>query len=226
VRVLVVFDEFQDVLAAKDRADALIRSEIQHHGDAASYVFAGSQLGMMRALFADRRRAMYGQSWPIELPPLDPIDVSDYVADRFERTNRDAGDALGPLLDAAQRHPQRTMLFAHALWEQVDPGEMATDEDWAEAFDRALTVARDELRAIWMGISTGQRRVLTTIAENTEGLYSGGRRHGGSRGGAVKSAVAALADLGEIAADPNAATGYRVVDPLLRYWIVAGRPGA
>jgi len=41
-RTLVVFDEFQDVLAARDRADAIIRSEIQHHGDAASYVFAAS----------------------------------------------------------------------------------------------------------------------------------------------------------------------------------------
>src|SRR4051794_8233341 len=33
LRTLVVFDEFQDVLAARDRADATIRSEIQHHGD-------------------------------------------------------------------------------------------------------------------------------------------------------------------------------------------------
>lgn len=225
-RALIVFDEFQDVLQAKERADAIIRSEIQHHGDAASYVFAGSQLGMMRALFADRRRAMYGQSWPVELPPLDPVDVSDYVAARFAATNRDPGDALGPLLDAAQGHPQRTMLLAHALWEQLDAGAIATDEDWARAFDRALAVARDELRAIWTGISTGQRRALATIAENAEGLYAGGRRHGGSRGGAVKAAVGALMDLGEIAADPATATGYRVVDPLLRYWIVAGRPGA
>jgi hypothetical protein len=61
-RTLVVFDEFQDVLAAKDRVDAVIRSEIQHHGDAASYIFAGSHVGMMRELFADRRRAFYGQA--------------------------------------------------------------------------------------------------------------------------------------------------------------------
>lgn len=226
VRALVVFDEFQDVLVAKDRADALIRSEIQHHGDSASYVFAGSQLGMMRALFADRRRAMYGQSWPIELAPLDPVDVSDFVADRFARTNRDPGDALGPLLDAARGHPQRTMLLAHALWDEVEPGATATEEDWAAAFDRAMTVARDELRAIWTALGTGQRRVLTTIAENSEGLYAGGRRHGGSRGGAVKSAVAALTDQGEIAPDAGAATGHRVVDPMLRYWIAAGLPGS
>src|SRR5919198_2368148 len=90
-RTLVVFDEFQDVLAAKDRADAVIRSEIQHHGDAASYVFAGSQLGMMRRLFADRRRALYGQAAPTELPPLDAADVAEYLDDRFRRTNRGVG---------------------------------------------------------------------------------------------------------------------------------------
>ena len=69
-RTLVIFDEFQDILAVKERADAVIRSEIQHHGDAASYVFAGSHVGMMRELFTDRRRAFYGQAGPVDLPPL------------------------------------------------------------------------------------------------------------------------------------------------------------
>ncbi len=59
-RMLVIFDEFQDVLTAIDRVDAVIRSEIQHHGDAASYIFAGSHVGMMRELFADRRRGTGG----------------------------------------------------------------------------------------------------------------------------------------------------------------------
>lgn len=130
------------------------------------------------------------------------------------------------LEDDERPRPGALVELAGESEEQVGPGGTATDEDWVAAFDRALAVARDELRAIWTGISTGQRRVLTTIAENAEGLYAGGRRHGGSRGGAVKSAVAALCDLGEVAPDPSTATGHRVVDPLLRYWIAVGRPGA
>src|SRR3954454_10528101 len=85
-RTLVVFDEFQDVLAAKDRADAVIRSEIQHHGDAASYVFAGSHVGMMRQLFSDRRRPFYGQAWGIELPPLDHEFLAVEIDVRFRAT--------------------------------------------------------------------------------------------------------------------------------------------
>ena len=225
-RTLVVFDEFQDVLAAKDRADATIRSEIQHHGDAASYVFAGSRLGMMRRLFADKRRALYGQARAVELAPLAPDDVAEDVAGRFERTNRDVGTALDLLLETGGGHPQRTMLLANALWDELRPGETAAEEHWFAAYDRAMVEVHDELRAIWTGLSTGQRRVLSAVAENREGLYAGGRRHGGSRGGAVKSAIRALADLGEVTEDPRTSTRYRVVDPLLRQWIAAGTPGA
>jgi hypothetical protein len=118
------------------------------------------------------------------------------------------------------------MLLANALWDEVKPGEAAAEEHWFAAYDRALAEVRDELRAIWIGLSTGQRRVLATVAENREGLYAGGRRHGGSRGGAVKSAIRALADAGEVIEDRQATSGYRVTDPLLRQWIVAGTPGA
>jgi len=222
-RTLVVFDEFQDVLTASDRADAVIRSEIQHHGDAASYVFAGSQLGMMRSLFADKRRALYGQARAIDLSPLEPVDVASYLDARFRATNREIGEALDPLLDLAQGHPQRTMLLAHLLWERTAPGSAAGEEQWLAAAEQAMREVEDELRAIWLGLSPGQRRVLTAVAENREGIYAAGRRHGGSRGGSAKAAVDALLDSGEIHAAPGAKTGYRVVDPLLGEWVAGGR---
>jgi hypothetical protein len=222
-RTLVVFDEFQDVLTASDRADAVIRSEIQHHGDAASYVFAGSQLGMMRSLFADKRRALYGQARALDLSPLDPADVASYLDRRFRATNREIGDALEPLLDLTRGHPQRTMLLAHLLWERTPPGGRAGDEEWLAASDRAMVEVQDELRAIWTGLSAGQRRVLTAVAENREGIYAAGRRHGGSRGGSAKAAVDVLVDSGEIYRDEATATGFRVVDPLLGAWVAAGR---
>ena len=54
---------------------------------------------MMRELFADRRRAFYGQAGPVDLPPLSPLDVADYVSGRFERSGRKIGAALDPLLE-------------------------------------------------------------------------------------------------------------------------------
>jgi hypothetical protein len=225
-RVLVVFDEFQDVLGAQDRADAVIRSEIQHHGDAASYVFAGSHVGMMRELFADKRRAFFGQAAPVPLPPLAPDDVADYVHRRFASSGREVGIALELLLAAAQGHPQRTMLLAHHLWDATPPGSTANEATWTEAYERAMNDVQDELRAVWSGLSVGQRRVLVSIAENSDALYAAARSHGGSRGGAVSTAVRVLVDAGEVVDDPDTRTGYRVVDPLLAVWLIDGRGSA
>jgi len=228
VRTLVVFDEFQDVLAARDRLDGTIRSEIQHHADAASYVFAGSHLGMMRELFTDRRRAFYGQAGPVELPPLEAGDVAGHLAGRFAATRRDVGEALGPLLDTAAGHPQRTMLLAHLIWERTPPGGAATHETWLEAYDHAMAVdVRDELRAIWTALSISQRRALTAIAADDGPLFgrAASRRHGGSRGGALQAAVRGLVDRGEVVEDPGRTTGHRVVDPLLAAWVRGGRDG-
>lgn len=224
-RTLVVFDEFQDVLMAQDRVDAVIRSEIQHHGDAASYVFAGSHVGMMRELFADRRRAFYGQAAPVELTPLPSEEVADSIAARFAAGDRDPGVVLDPLLALSQGHPQRTMLLAHALWERTPRGAVATEETWQATYAQAISQVRDELRAVWSALPTGQRRALTAVAENGAALYAAGRAHGGSRGGTVRSSVEALLDRGEIEHDPAAATGHRVIDPLLSAWIREGRPG-
>jgi len=226
LRTLVVFDEFQDVLAAQDRADAIIRSEIQHHGDAASYVFAGSHLGMMRELFSDRRRAFYGQAGAVELPPLPADAVAEYIAERFERTGRAVGTVLEPLLELAQGHPQRTMLLAHAVWERTPTQEAATEETWAAAADAVMRDARDEFRSIWISLKPSHRRVLTAIAENTGRLYASERRHGGSRGGAISTAARVLEDRGEIMRDAVRPTGYRVTDPLLAAWVNQGRPDA
>jgi hypothetical protein len=224
-RTLVIFDEFQDILAVKERADAVIRSEIQHHGDAASYVFAGSHVGMMRELFTDRRRAFYGQAGPVDLPPLRADDGADYLSARFEATGRGIGEAVGPLLDTAAGHPQRTMLLAHVLWNLTAEGETATDQTWLAAYDRVMREVRDELRATWTGLPPAQRRVLTTVAEGREGIYAAVRRHGGSRGGAAVKATEALVDRGEITQDPSTASGMRVIDPLLAAWVNEGRPG-
>jgi hypothetical protein len=220
-RVLVVFDEFQGVLTAQSDVDAVIRAEIQHHGEAASYVFAGSHVGMMRELFGDRRRAFYAQARELALPPLADEDVAEFVTRRFRDTGRDVGRGLAPLLQLAAGHPQRSMLLAHSLWEQTPAGETADEASFVAALAATMRELLSEFQGVWSGLPTGQRRVLGQIADNTAGLYAVGGA--GGRGGSVGSALAALTARGEVVPDPTARTGARVVDPLLALWVREGR---
>ena len=224
-QVVVVFDEFQDVLRAGDQTDAIIRSEIEQHAGAASYVFAGSHPGMMDALFGTRRRAFYGQAAPVTLTELAPEDVAEYVGTRFDATRRDAGEALGPLLDLAGGHPQRTMLLAHHLWRHTPPGAAADSDTWQETLAGVGHDVVGELTAVWSGLTPTQQRILTAVAENSAPLY--GRevraRHNLPKTGANRKAVDTLVAAGEIAVAGGTATGYRVIDPLLAVWARAGR---
>ena len=161
-RALIVLDEFQDITKVKEM-DAVLRSHIQLQGEVASFVFAGSEPGLMRELFEDRERPLYGQAVPMRLGRLADPDIAAYVAERFRETGRSAGEALNPLLAAARGHPQRAMLLAHRLWEEVAPGATATLADWTRAHAAAHVELQPEFDANWRRLSTSAQKTLRAV---------------------------------------------------------------
>ena len=168
---LIAFDEIQDVLAVTG-ADGKIRSVIQHQADAATYAFAGSAPGVMQQLFADPKRPLLDQAVPRNLDPLPLDEVGDYVAGRFGKTGRDPGPALTPLLEFTRGHPQRSMMFAHYLWERTPRGVTADEGTWLSALDDAASDSAPLMRAIWRALTNNERRVARALAVTTTPLYS------------------------------------------------------
>jgi uncharacterized protein len=226
-RTVVVFDEFQDLLAASDNADGLLRSRIQRHRNEASYVFAGSHPGLMSELFDSRERPLYGQARPIQLGPLPGVALADYIGTRFEHTDRDVGVALDPLLDLVRGHPQRAMLVAHHLWELTPQGGTATEEIWGDARAAVFRELQETFERTWERLSVSQRRTLTAIA--WIGPWGGGDTlfsHDTLERFKLKRATArdtrdALLRAGELERDESG--GVRLVDPLMEAWIASGR---
>jgi hypothetical protein len=216
-RTLVAFDEFQALLAVGPGIDGLFRSHIQRHGDAASYIFAGSHPGLMAQLFGDHERPFFGQARAFKLDPLADGEIAEYVGERFEVTGRDIGEALDPLLDLAAGHPQRAMLLAHNLWEQTPAGEAAAPEHW-EAALRSIFAEQDEaLRAAWDALETKEQAVFAALAGGTAGLFAEQTliRFNLSKSSA-RYARDALARAGHIQQLNGA---WRPVDPLLARWV-------
>jgi hypothetical protein len=161
-RAFIVFDEFQDIDKIPD-LDGLVRSHIQHHGEVASYVFAGSEPGLMKHLFETRDRPLYGSAVPMRLGRLAPGDVAAYIGGRFGQSGRSAGEALHPLVELAQGHPQRSMLLAHRLWEEVPEGATASLDDWSAARAAALLELTPEFDAEWRGLDTSQQKTMRAV---------------------------------------------------------------
>ena len=216
--ILVAFDEFQVVLQAD--LDALIRSVIQHHGGGVIYVFSGSHPGMMRSLFADRRRPFYGQAAPLELGRLPREVLATYIEGRFARTEKDVGDTLGWLLDLVDGHPQRAMLFAHLLWRHTAEGATADDYSRMEAYNEAWDYLQSDFEATWDSFSRIEAGVVEAIASHVYSLTGkvGREIHGLPAGSAAPDAAKRLVDEGVLfRAGENDVLG--VVDPIFAMWV-------
>jgi hypothetical protein len=220
-RALIVFDEFQDVGKIAEM-DAIIRSHIQFQGEVASYVFAGSEPGMMRQLFEDKDRPLYGSAVPVRLGRLGNDDLAGYVIERFRASDRDVGDALNPLLEAAQGHPQRAMLLAHRLWEEVGAGETAAYASWVAAHDAALRELTPEFEAAWRSLTPAQQKTLRAVVEGRGSPFR--TRVLESLQLERSTAHKAVQRLASTADIEEADGKYRLVDPLFAEWI--GRLGS
>ena len=210
-RVLVVLDEFQAV-ADVWQADAVLRSQIQHHRQQVSYLFSGSEQGVLRGLFSARAAPLFGQAERFELGPLPASVAGEYVSEQFSSTGRDAGPALAPLVQAAAGHPQRLNLLAHHLWNLVPDRGEANDDAWSEAYNSALTYVRPELLAVWNGIGGNHRKALRLAAWG-EPLFGAAAHRLRLSGGSATAAREVLEQRSVI--DERGA----IIDPLLASWI-------
>ncbi len=161
---VICMDEFQDLLVADDALDGLLRSVIQHHGEAAAYVFAGSQPSLMRALFSDHERPFYGQARPLRLPPLPVTEATRDIVAMLAADQIIAGNAVDELLAFTQGHPQRTLLLAHHLYNTLD-GDPRPDDAAGSAIDLALAETRDAHQAVWDSLGRVERILLMALAD-------------------------------------------------------------
>jgi uncharacterized protein len=215
-RAFIAWDEFQDVNNIPN-LDAILRAHIQHQSEVASYVFAGSEPGMLKLLFETKGRPLYGSAVAMRLGRLERQDLASYISRRFEQTKRSAGEALNPLLDAASGHPQRSMMLAHHLWEEVSTGDAATLEDWEAAHQSALVEVDAEFDATWRGLRVTEQKTLRSIIAGDGSAY---RERVLDRlaleKAAAQAAVKRLTDSADIEPDGRK---HRVVDPLFAEWI-------
>ena len=154
----------------------------------------------------------------MRLERLDDADIAAYVSARFRETGRSVGESLNPLLVSAQGHPQRTMLLAHRLWEQVEPKGTASLADWGAAHAAALEELRPEFDANWRRLTTNEQKALRAVVAGSGSPY---RRQMLEQLDVAKSSVSC----GAVAAPRAGATveqrdeEYALVDPLFAEWV-------
>lgn len=221
ILTVICFDEFQDLLRGGAGLDGVLRSAIQHHGDAAAYVYAGSHPSLLRALFVDRERPLFAQALPLELGPLPEDETVDALVRIFDDEgygSEDHGIAIDLLVAELGGHPQRVMLVADRLLRRLQDGDVGDpDELLGRAVDDALRATADLHRATWRARVTTEGHVLRLVAEGVSPTGADARRITGLSASTLGEAAERLLDDGQHLGREG--RRWWLIDPLFTLWL-------
>lgn len=220
--LVVVFDEFQDVLNCNDGLEALamLRSKIQFHTKIA-YIFAGSVRNDMDKIFNHPDSPFFKSAISINVGPLGKEHFSAFIRNKFLTGKRSIGNpVLEKVFEIGQHVPGDIQQFCEVLWETTSPGDVIE-----------ATHIPAALRLIFSRESKGYESIIVQITDQQLKCLVGLARMGGKAPlsgnfiqavgiplpGSVNKALARLIQLKIIFRHDKE---YRFVNPYFKAWLL------
>jgi len=115
-RVIVVFDEFQDLLLLGQDLDKKMRAKIQYH-KSTSYVFMGSRRSLINKMFFDRRSPFYFIGKKMEINYISKEDFRSFIKEQFHATGKGINEEIiDRVLQITGGHPYFTQYLCFEMW--------------------------------------------------------------------------------------------------------------
>jgi uncharacterized protein len=210
-RVVLVLDEFQEVVEIDPTLIRLMRSVFQEQPDVA-HIYLGSKRHMMRRIFNDENEPFWRSAKQTELGVIPPELFASYALERFEATGKKLGpETCARALELTGGHPYATQELLYFLW------ELGTLED---ALDATLRSEHSHFSLVWDDASAAQKRVLQALAQEQPGRPLSSdyqRRHSLPATPTVQGALTAL-ERAELVRRLGRGE-YEIAEPFLTQWI-------
>jgi len=115
-RVIVIFDEFQDLLLLGQALDKKMRAKIQYH-KSTSYVFMGSRRSLINKMFFDRQSPFYFIGKKMEINYILKEDFRPFIKEQFQATGKKINEEIiGSILQITGGHPYFTQYLCFEIW--------------------------------------------------------------------------------------------------------------
>ena len=172
-RVVVVFDEFQEVSGLNgENIERSMRAKIQHH-DKVAYAFMGSKKHLLDQIFGSRARPFYKSAKNYPLGKIPPEKFEKFIAEKFAGTGfKIDGTSIIRILNITDGHPHYTQQLCHELWNLCLPKRGIGVSDVGTAVEKVLTINSGEYIRIWDSLTGLQKTALVAIAQGGEQIYS------------------------------------------------------
>jgi len=207
-RLIVVLDEFQEILAIKKGLDKQLRSIIQKQ-QGLNYIFLGSQESMMTEIFEKKKSPFYHFGQLLHLNRIPENDFRQYI---FERLPQENGVSLivDEILNFTHCHPYYTQQLSSQVWEMMTYDHIV--DDVVEKAVGQLVQEHDlDFERLWNSLNRTDRGVLRDMASGKNPMTQ--RMDPTST---TYSAIKRLLKSGLLIKE----SGYQLEDPFFTRWLL------
>ena len=170
-KLIVVFDEFQDIMNISKGLDKQLRSIMQEQQHL-NYILLGSQESMMTEIFERKKSPFYHFGKLMHLNKIPYEDFRIYVS---ERLPMEKGESLNTIVDNILSftglQPYYTQQLSAQIWEM-----MTYDHIFEDVFNKAVDVivqAHDlDFERLWLIFNRTDRFVLQSLSKNVNPLQN------------------------------------------------------
>jgi len=219
-RVIVFFDEFQEVRILKDiHFESLLRSKIQCQ-QKTNYLFFGSKTHLLKEMFNDKNKAFYHSTSQMTIGALPQQDTIDFLQTKFSQSNISIDeDTANYLISVAANIPHYIQLLASEVWQDsVNQKSIITPKIIDECAKKALANKSDYYMELYGNQSKSRKLILKALSIEGKQIFSADyiRKHGLPAVATLQRAVKDLIHAGIIEKTDNA---YFIADPFFKMFL-------
>jgi AAA+ ATPase superfamily predicted ATPase len=219
-RLIVVFDEFQELGKIDIRLLNQFRSIMQHH-QKINYVLLGSQESLMREIFEKKKSPFYHFGLLMNLEKIPYKEFYDFLSGKFKSILKKYDKISESILTVSGCHPYYTQQLAWIVWEKAVRGEDPANLPEGAVQELIRTHDMDYER-IWMNFNKSDRKMLIGLSfSDLSPLSEMFLREFDL--GATSTAFSILKRLTKSGYVIKADSRYEIDDPFFKMWITQRR---
>ena len=209
-RLIVIFDEFQEILQIAKGLDKQLRAIMQVQ-KGLNYILLGSQESMMTEIFERKKSPFYHFGTLMRLNKIPYQDFYDYINERLSPVLPEcSNDVSDEILVLTNCHPYYTQQLASQVWE-LAKYEGISDKVVHIAVIRLTSIHDLDFERLWIKFNRMDRQILRTLSQDKNPLQN--RQLATSTS---FSAIKRLMKMGYVIKDKK----YEIEDPFFKHWII------
>ena len=218
-RIVIVFDEFQEVRRISSELERKMRGIFQHHQNV-TYIFIGSQESMIREIFQNRKNPFYKFGRHITLDKIPELELESFVKERFMSQDINADKIVEDILIFTNYHPFYTQQLCHQIYILANDMKALTKEIVESAIEQIIIQHHADYLRWWDSLTNTERKVIIGIASGDKNPTSNGfiRKYGIRSSSSSGSVVSKLIASGILLRNKNKELS--IEDPFWKEWII------